>query len=181
MARIFEAPAAYFGPRCVVRGSNRIAFGRKFYAHSDLWLEAVTRYRDQQFSPTIKIGENVSLSKGVHVTCVQSIILGNGVLIGSGVYISDHQHGVYKGGTQSHPSQPPAERLLGGGGDVVIGDNVWIGDNVIILGPVSIGSGAVLAANAVITRDVSSNTIVAGIPAKPIKRFDERLSSWVSI
>ena len=49
------------------------------------------------------------------------------------LHISDHNHGVYKGVTQCQPSEPPIYRQLGGGGPVVIGDNVWVGDNVVIL------------------------------------------------
>lgn len=58
----------------------------------------------------------------------------------------------------------------------IIGNDVWIGHNVIILGNVTIGNGAILAAGAVVTKDVAPYTIVAGVPAKPIKkRFSERI------
>ena len=58
----------------------------------------------------------------------------------------------------------------------VIGNDVWIGHNVIILGNVTIGNGAILAAGAVVTKDVAAYTIVAGVPAKPVKkRFSERI------
>ncbi len=59
---------------------------------------------------------------------------------------------------------------------VIVGNDVWIGHNVIILGDVSIGNGAILAAGAVVTKDVAPYTIVAGVPAKPIKkRFSEQI------
>lgn len=58
----------------------------------------------------------------------------------------------------------------------VIGNDVWIGHNVIILGNINIGNGAILAAGAIVTKDVAPYTIVAGVPAKPIKkRFSERI------
>lgn len=58
----------------------------------------------------------------------------------------------------------------------IIGNDVWIGHNVIILGNVTIGNGAILAAGAVVTKDVAPYTIVAGVPAKPTKkRFSERI------
>lgn len=53
---------------------------------------------------------------------------------------------------------------------VVIGDRAWIGPNVIILHSVTIGEGAVIAAGSVVTKDVEPFTLVAGIPARPIKK-----------
>ena len=59
-------------------------------------------------------------------------------------------------------------------GDVIIKNDVWIGQRVIIKGGVEIGDGAVIGAGSVITKDVDPYTIVAGVPAKPIKkRFDD--------
>lgn len=59
---------------------------------------------------------------------------------------------------------------------VTIGNDVWIGHNAIIVGEVSIGNGAILAAGSVVTKNVEPYTIVAGVPAKPIKkRFSEKI------
>ena len=59
-------------------------------------------------------------------------------------------------------------------GDIIIGNDVWIGYEAVILAGVTIGDGAIIAARAVVTKDVPPYTIVGGIPAKPIRRrFDE--------
>lgn len=59
-------------------------------------------------------------------------------------------------------------------GKVKIGNDVWIGTNAVILDDITIGDGAVIAAGAIVTKDVAAYTIVGGIPAKPIKkRFSE--------
>jgi acetyltransferase-like isoleucine patch superfamily enzyme len=55
---------------------------------------------------------------------------------------------------------------------VVIGDNVWIGSNAIILPGVHIGENSVVAAGAVVTKDVPSNTVVAGVPARIKKKIE---------
>jgi len=61
-------------------------------------------------------------------------------------------------------------------GDIIIGNDVWIGDGVTIKGGVKIGDGAVVGAGSVVTKDVDPYTIVAGNPAKPIKkRFNDDL------
>ena len=181
LAILFRAPGLYLGPRCLVRGSKSMKFGKGIFATSNLWLEVVTAYRDQRFTPSIVIGDGVSFSDGVHITCIERIDIGNNVLMGSHIYISDHNHGLYKGTVQSQPSEPPMQRQLGGGGSVVIGDNVWIGDNVVILGPADIGSGAILAANSVVRGEVSPNSMFAGAPAKRIKRFDTATRQWERI
>lgn len=60
-------------------------------------------------------------------------------------------------------------------GDVIIGNDVWIATNSVIMSGVKIGDGAVVAANAVVTKDVSPYSIVAGNPAKEVKkRFDDQ-------
>ena len=59
-------------------------------------------------------------------------------------------------------------------GDIVIGNDVWIGYEAVIMAGVHIGNGAIIAARAVVTKDVPPYTIVGGIPAKPIrKRFTD--------
>ena len=178
---LFHAPGLYLGPGSKVSGSKFIRFGKGIYAQGHLWLEALPFYREQHFRPRIEIGDGVSLSERVHISCIERITIGNHVLIGSGVYIGDHHHGVYSGANQSHPDTPPAFRTLGGGGPVSIADDVWIGDNVVIVGPVSIGSGSVIGANSVVRRDIPAQTIAAGAPARAIKQFNETTQLWERI
>lgn len=175
---LFHAPGLYLGPGCKVSGSRFIRFGANVYAEGSLWLIAVPGYRQQRFTPSIEIGNRVSFSERVHITCIEKIRIGNGVLVGSGVYIGDHHHGAYSGPQQSHPDTPPIYRPLGGGGPVIISDDVWIGDNVVIVGPVSIGRGSIIGANSVVRRDIPDRTIVAGAPARAIKKFNEVTCQW---
>jgi len=178
MSRSLDAPGLRLGPRCRIIGGRNISFGRGIFVERNLWLETVTSYRSQGFDPKIAIGDHVCFSDGVHISATSSITIGSHTLFGSKIYVSDHNHGIYRGERQSSPDEPPAHRLLGGGGPVVIGENVWIGDNSVIVGPVSIGNGAIIGANSVVRGSVPSNTIVAGIPAKPIKVFNPKTSSW---
>lgn len=65
-----------------------------------------------------------------------------------------------------------------GMGGSVIGDNCYISPGVKIVKPVHIGNNVVIGANAVVNKDIPDNTMVAGIPAKPIKRYNEATSHW---
>jgi lipopolysaccharide O-acetyltransferase len=178
LANLLGAPGLYLGPGCRVIGGRCISFGRNIYAERNLWLQAVTSHQSQRFRPQITIGDYVSFSDGVHISAIGNIVIGSHSLFGSRIYVSDHNHGDYRGEYQSSPEQPPIHRLLGGGGPVVIEENVWIGDNSVIIGPATIGRGAIVGANSVVRGMVPSNTIVAGAPARPIKIFNPKTGSW---
>lgn len=174
-----RAPGLHLGGPATIRGARRIRFGRGVHVGGRIWLEAVVRYGEQRFEPLIELGDGCAFSEGVHITAIERVSIGRGVLFGSHVYVGDHAHGVYRGTAQSRPDLPAPLRPLGGGGPVTVGDNAWIGDNVVILGPATIGAGAVVGANSVVRGDVAPGTIVAGAPARPIKAFDEASSSWI--
>ncbi len=178
LAISLDAPGVYLGQGCRVIGGRHISFGTKVYAERNLWLEAVTSYGSQRFNPKIAVGDYVCFSDGVHISSIANIEIGSHCLFGSRIYVSDHNHGSYRGEHQSNPGEPPAHRLLGGGGSVVIGENVWIGDNSVIIGPATIGAGAIVGANSVVRGVVPPNTIVAGAPAKAIKIFNSKTGSW---
>jgi acetyltransferase-like isoleucine patch superfamily enzyme len=175
---LLRAPGLHLGPGCRVIGARHICFGRRVFAERNLWLEAVTSYQSQNFRPQITIGDYVCFSEGVHISAILSVTIGNHTLFGSKIYVSDHNHGVYRGERQSRPEEPPALRVLGGGGPVVIGENVWIGDNVVIVGPATIGDAAIVGANSVVRGSVPPNTIVAGTPARPVKVFNPSAGLW---
>jgi acetyltransferase-like isoleucine patch superfamily enzyme len=83
------------------------------------------------------------------------------------VTITDNSHGRTDADSLD---VPPAHRDIVSKGPVIIGKNVWIGDKATILPGVKIGDGAVIAANAVVTKDVPAKCVVAGSPARPIAR-----------
>jgi acetyltransferase-like isoleucine patch superfamily enzyme len=176
-----DAPEINLGPGCHLNGVRFMRFGQDIAARSNLWIEAVTRYGANVFTPLIVIGDRVRFSDAVHITAINRIEIGNDVLFGSRVFVSDHNHGRYAGLGQSSPDEAPTLRALHSDGAVVIEDKVWIGDNVNIVGPVRIGSGSVIGANSVIRDDVPPRTIVAGAPARVLKSFDADTGRWRSV
>ena len=109
----------------------------------------------------IKIGKNVFINAGCKFQDQGGIEIGDGALIGHGVVLATLNHD-FAPETRStlHPSA------------IKIGKNVWIGSNATVLPGVSIGDGAIVAAGAVVTRDIPAKTIAAGVPAKVIRKID---------
>lgn len=112
----------------------------------------------------VEIRENAELilgsgymNYGASIECYQRIVIGDNACIAEGVVIRDSDNHVI-----SREGYIMTE-------EVIIGDHVWIGTKAIILKGVHIGDGAIIAAGAVVTKDVPAYTLVAGVPAKIIK------------
>lgn len=169
---------SFLGRGSRVIGSRHVQVHGRAYINRDAWIEAVHSFRGVRFSPVIQIGHGFSASDRLHISCVNRVDIGPDCLFGSGVYISDHNHGIYHGPQQSSPDQAPVDRALETLGKVTIGARVWLGDNVVIVGPVCIGDGAVIGANSVVRRDIPANCIAFGAPAEVRRRFNTASASW---
>ena len=119
-----------------------------------------------QLKPDLTIGNNVSIGEYSHITCAHKIEIGEGLLTGRFVLITDNGHG---NSSIDEADIPPILRPVHSNGPIKIGKNVWIGDKATILPNITIGDGAIIAANAVVTKDIPAYTIVAGCPAKIVK------------
>jgi acetyltransferase-like isoleucine patch superfamily enzyme len=147
-------------------GGKYIKIGKNFHASYRLRIEAWDRYKDTSFTPSILIGDNVSFSDNCHIGAINLIQIGNNVLFGSNVYVTDHFHGT---SNSSDINVHPLERDLFSKGSVIIEDDVWIGDGVCIMPDVKIGRSCIVGANSVVTKSFPSNCVIAGVPAKIIK------------
>jgi acetyltransferase-like isoleucine patch superfamily enzyme len=153
------------GKNCFLLGGKYIEIGDHTFIGRHGVVTCWDNYMKEKFTPSIKIGNNCYIGEYCHITSINSIIIGNEVLTGRRVTITDNSHG------RSLPEEmdiPPVKRKLYSKGKVVIEDNVWIGDKVSILAGVRIGKGAIIAANAVVTKDVPAYSVVGGVPAKII-------------
>lgn len=173
----------WFGVKPFLFGLNHCELGKDFYAERYFRFEIITEHRGVLYKPVCIIGDNVRVSDFTHIGCCNKLIIGNNVLIGSNVLITDHSHGIYSGkGIHSNPNEEPNNRTLQLG-EIIIGDNVFIGDGVVILPNVQIGEGVIVAASSVITSGsiIPKHTVVAGIPARVIKRFDFAENKWLPV
>jgi acetyltransferase-like isoleucine patch superfamily enzyme len=103
---------------------------------------------------------------GIHCTVIGPVCIGNHVNLAQGITVTALNHN-FADTNRRIDEQGISTR------PVVIGDDVWIGANAVILPGVTIGRHVVVAAGAVVTKDVPENTIVAGVPAKVIKKLEE--------
>lgn len=110
----------------------------------------------------VLIGDHTRI--GIHCTIIGPVTIGSHVNLAQGITVTALNHN-FDDATKRIDEQGVSTR------PVVIGDDVWIGANAVILPGVTIGHHAVVAAGAVVTKDVAPQTIVGGVPAKEIKRI----------
>ncbi len=137
-----------------VHGTARIQLGRDLMLYPDLYLET-------QASGSITIADGCVLSTGAHVVSMASIQIGRGTMIGEYASLRDANHVRAAGKPMRHAGHRAKP--------IVLGEEVWIGRGAIVLGGVTIGDGATVGANAVVTKDVPAGATVAGVPARPIQ------------
>lgn len=134
-------------------------------------IEAWISYAGERFNPTIEIGRNVHIGVNCHITAINGVQVGDDVLFGSNVLISDNNHGNFI----RDYDLPPIKRKLSSKGKVIISNNVWLGDNVVVLSGVKIGNNTIIGANSVVTKDIPSFSIAVGSPAKVIKTISQEV------
>ncbi|MBY0099492.1 sugar O-acetyltransferase [Mesobacillus maritimus] len=109
----------------------------------------------------IKVGKNVFINSGCRFQDQGGITIGDGVLIGHNVVLATLNHDI-----------DPRKRSTLHPAPISIGQDVWIGANATVVPGVTIGDGAIIAAGAVVTKDVPPNVIVGGVPAKVLKKIE---------
>lgn len=176
-----------FGKIGMLKGMSYISIGEKTFFSDGIYLTAWDTYgvsnkflkHDgiieekrgtdgiyvQRLTPNLIIGSNCNFGAYNHITCTNEVSIGDNVLTGKWVTISDNSHGATD---EQSLLVPPISRPIVSKGKVYIGNNVWIGDKATILAGVTIGDGAVIGANAVVTKDVPSMGVVVGNPATTI-------------
>ena len=160
------------GVKCIfekdltIIGGENINIGDNFFAGPNCRIEAWKEYNGIHFNPIIKIGNNVKINSKCHIGAINEISIDDDVLIGSGVFITDHAHGT------SHLKDlklPPNNRNLYSKGKVKIGSKCWICENAVILPGVTIGESSIVGAGAIVTKDVPPYSVVGGNPARVLK------------
>lgn len=161
-----------------IRNKRNIKIGDNFTTGFGCRIEA---YPQKAIDDVILFfGKNVEINDYVHIAAGEKIIIGNDVLIASKVFISDINHGNYKGENPDSPLSTPNSRSLSTN-PIHIKDNVWIGEGVCITSGVTIGSGSIIGALSVVTKDIPDYSIAVGSPAKVVKEFDFDKKIWITL
>lgn len=160
-----------------VRGKKGINFGKNLTTGKYCRLESFSKDGNK----TLFFGTNVQINDFVHINALKNVKIGDNVLIASKVFITDLEHGSYKGDEyDSVPDSIVKDRDLSSH-DVIIEDNVWIGEMVSILPGVTIGKNSIIGSNSVVTKSIPENCIAVGNPAKIVKKYNYDTQKWERI
>ncbi len=121
-------------------------------------------------SPVLRIGARTAIGRGSHVVAHRSIVIGEDVMTGPHCYITDQNH-VYADPTIPIGQQWPADD------PVVVGDGSWLGAGAVLLPGTRLGRNTVVAAGAVVRGEFPDHAVLAGVPAKLVRRYDAA-SGW---
>lgn len=160
---VLESPHLLTNPRFV-------SIGRGVHIRRGARLEAL---ESTGRVPHLVIGDGTSIHMHFHCGAALRVEIGRNVLIAGRVYVTDHDHAF------DDPARPVVSNNAVVAALTAIEDESWIGEGATVLKGVRVGRGAVVAAGAVVTRDVPPHTIVAGVPARPLRRYDAAARAWV--
>lgn len=154
--RIFQPwSVSVFGSPIEIGDNLHLISGRHAPVQFCVW-------RGENSNGLIRIGDNCLITPGVRISSASSISIGDNCMFAYGVYLTDADwHDIYD---RTH--------TIGATAPISVGNNVWFGDSAFVGKGVSIGDNAVIAAHAVVVNDVEANSIVAGNPAREVKRLD---------
>lgn len=142
-----------------VYGEESILIGEHVTIGEGSWLQSLD-------GGVIAIGDECRFSGYAVISAALSIVIEPGVLVARNVHILDHVHRFDITDVPIHAQSITTPR------PVTIREGSWIGANAVILPGVTIGRGAVVGANSVVRKDVCDRAVVAGAPAREIRRID---------
>jgi acetyltransferase-like isoleucine patch superfamily enzyme len=170
-----------FGKNSIIKfpfriwNKGAIEIGKDVFIVENSFFAVSKVFGNQKFKPKVKIGNNVRIGGSFFLSCIDSIIVEDNVIISDRVFISDHGH------QYENIKMPIVNQPLEYKGKVLIKTGSFIGVNAVIMPGVTIGKNSVIGASSVVTKSVPDYTVVAGVPAKVIKKYNFREKIWVKV
>ena len=158
-----------------ILNAENIIIGNDVRIGANCSISTYNNHFNYKHTPLMTIGDRSKITGKARITCAQKIVIEEDVLIASGVYITDHNHGMNPIDNVSYSYQSLQCK------EVVIGKGVWIGERVCILPGAKIGEKSIIGANSVVTGEIPPYCIAVGIPARVIKKFDFDKKEWVRV
>lgn len=155
-----------------IQNPDSLYFGKNVGIGKYTYFLPCKSHLGSKYNPQIIIGDNCWIGIRNSFAAIDRIQIGNNVLFAGYVHITDHSHGY------ENISLPIRAQTLISKGPVIIENDCWLGFGCEILSGVHIGTHSIVAARAVVTKDVPSYSIVAGNPAKVIKRYNFEIKKW---
>ena len=134
-------------------------------------IQGVKRYGSQTYNPHIVFCSHVSIQQNLHLTCAESIYIGENTAIAANVTITDIHH------TYEDINLPVEKQELAVS-PVRIGNNCKINNNAVILPGTIIGNHCVVGANAVVSGIIPDYCVVVGVPSRIVKRYSFESNKW---
>ncbi|HZY39329.1 MAG TPA: hypothetical protein VFE53_21885 [Mucilaginibacter sp.] len=134
-------------------------------------MEGIYQHEGIKFDPVIQIGDNVSIEQNLHLTCANKITIGNNTAIASNVTITDINH------PYANINLPPEKQPIQVS-EVFIGEACKIYNNAVILPGTTLGKHNIVGANSVVSGVFPDFCVIAGAPAKIIKRYNPETENW---
>lgn len=153
-----------------ISGKKYISIGNSII-EMNARIEAVPFYQNANFEPKIIIEDNVSIGQNLHLTCANEVIISNGTSLTPNVGIFDIIH-PYEDILKNPRNQEIRTK------PIFIGQNCLIGMNSVILPGTHLGRHCIVGANSVVSGIYSDFSVLAGVPAKIIKRFNFETNKW---
>ena len=164
---------------CVIKpmriiGKRKIFIGNHCNILNQARIETIQRWKEKEFNGSIHIGDHTSIEQNCHIIAADKLEIGDHTVISAFVYIADCGHSM-DNINESVMEQPLFVKRT------KIGAYSFIGIGAKIMPGVEIGEHVVVGAGAVVTKDVPPYTMVAGNPAKIIKRYNMEDQKWESV
>lgn len=152
-------------------GKKNIFIGNGCSILNGARMETVSQWEKRCYDGKIIIGDNSSIEQCCHIIAADELEIGSRTVISAFVYIADcgHSYAFSEESVMQNPLEVKKTK---------IGNNCFIGIGAKIMPGVTLGDHVIVGANAVVTKDVPSNTMVAGIPARVIKKYDVSQKKW---
>jgi acetyltransferase-like isoleucine patch superfamily enzyme len=146
-------------PRIHVTWPHQVSLGKECVLEHDIYFKYDGIYAP---GPSIVLRERVFVGFGCEFNVRRRVEIGADCLIASGCKFIDHDHGT------TRRDIPMREQTDGAEAEIILADDVWLGVNVVVLKGVRIGRGAIVAAGAVVTKEIGDYEVWGGVPARKI-------------